>query len=281
MFTKYRFLYAFCHFICIFQLFLVFLSPVLYFYEKKYQIGYYITLLLMKKSILLILLMALLAPWTGLKADDLTVHEGTVESSNTPMYVGYFDDFTRTQVVFPASELEEMAGGTITSLKWYTKSDNIPYTTLSQVDIYLKEVNYTTVSAFEDKSSATMVYQGTLSFVTDGSGGSVTITFSTPFEYNEGNLLVGCDNTTDAGYKFIYFNGETVTGASIGGYNGSSLSQVTATQRNFLPKTTFTYEPAATGTCPKPKSLSFSNIAARAADLSWDGGTASAWYQRR
>ena len=232
----------------------------------------------MKKSILLILLMALLAPWTGLKAEDLTVHDGTVESSNTPMYVGFFDDFTRSQVVFPASELEEMAGGTITSLKWYTKSNNIPYTTLSSVDIYLKEVNSTSISAFEDKSTATMVYQGAgLNFVAEGDGGSVTITFNTPFEYNGGNLLIGCDNTTDADFKFIYFYGETVNGASISGYNGSSLASVSATQRDFLPKTTFTYEAAATGTCPKPKSLSFSNIAARAADLSWDGGTASAW----
>ena len=146
-------------------------------------------------------------------ADELTVHDGTATVTNVPMYVLYFDDYTRTQVVFPAEELEDMAGGHITSLKWYTTSANIPYTTVSPADIYVMEVDYTSISAFENKSSATIVYQGTSEFVEDGTGGSVVIQFNTPYKYAGGNLLIGCENTTDAGYKSINFYGETVTGA--------------------------------------------------------------------
>ena len=179
----------------------------------------------------------------------LTVYDGTATSRNVPMYVYYFDDFTRSQFVIPAADLTDMAGGTINSIKFYTKSDNIPYTTVSDFDIYVKEVNYTTINALEAKSSATIVYQGKGNFVTEGSGGSITITFSTPFTYNGGNLLIGCDNTTDTGYKSIYFYGQEVTGASTGTSNGNSLDQVGFLQQNFIPKTTFFYTPASSETC--------------------------------
>lgn len=83
-----------------------------------------------------------------------------------------------------------------------------------------------------------------------GDGGEITITFDTPYTYNGGNLLIGCDNTTDAGFTQINFNGQTVSGASISGYNSSSLDDASATQRNFIPKTTFDYIPA--GGTPPP-----------------------------
>ena len=180
-------------------------------------------------------------PSGGDSGDGLTVYDGTATSQKVPMYVNFFDYYTRSQFVIPAADLTDMAGGTINSIKFYTTNSNIPYTTVSDFDIYVKEVNYTTITALEAKSSATIVYQGNGNFVTEGSGGSITITFSTPFTYNGGNLLIGCDNTTNAGYKDIYFYGQVVTGASTGTYN-SSLDLVGFSQQNFIPKTTFTYE---------------------------------------
>ena len=163
------------------------------------------------------MLVALMLPFASQAQETLTVHDGTTTNNVVPAYVFYFDDYTRSQSVYPASELADMAGGTISSIKFYTTSSNVPYTSVSTVDVYLMEVSYTTISALEPKSSATIVYSGTLDFVTAGSGGEVTITFTTPYTYNGGNLLVGIENTTDAGYKSIYFYGETVTGASWAG----------------------------------------------------------------
>ena len=84
-----------------------------------------------------------------------------------------------------------MNGGVVSSIKLYTNSQNIPYTTASAVDVFLKEVNYTSISSFETKNEDDIVYQGTLDIVSVDGGGELTITFSKPFTYNGGNLLIG------------------------------------------------------------------------------------------
>ena len=208
------------------------------------------------------------------------MYDGTVSNGQIPAYLGYWDDFTRSQVVIPATDLTDMAGGTITSMTFYTTKQNLPYTSVSTADVYLMEVDYTAINAFEPKASGTMVYQGTASFVLDetGEAGSWTIEFATPYIYGGGNLLIGIENTTDAGYKFIYFYGQTVDGASVSGYNSSSLDNVTPTQRNFIPKTTFSYTPAGGVIVVKPTNLQVSNIGPNSATLSWTaGGEETAW----
>jgi hypothetical protein len=149
-------------------------------------------------------------------------------------------------------ELTEMIGTPITSMTFYTTSSNVPYTTVSPADVYLKEVNYTSIDAYEPKSSATIVYSGFFDIVSTNNGGKMTIYFSTPYTYQGGNLLVGIENTQKNTYKNIYFYGQEVNGASISGYNSTSLDNVQPTQRNFIPKTTFGFIPAC-----DPKSLPY------------------------
>ncbi len=184
--------------------------------------------------------------------ETLTVYEGTTTNQTVPAYIFYFDEFTRSQFVIPADDLVEMLGSSITSMTFYTNYTNIPYNTVSPADVYLKEVDYTSISAFESKSSATSVYSGFFDIVSTDNGGKMTINFSTPFTYQGGNLLVGIENTDDEGYKNIYFYGQEVTGASISGSNPTSLDDVQPTQRNFIPKTTFGFTPAC-----DPKSLPY------------------------
>ena len=234
----------------------------------------------MNKKLLSLLLLVVAAFTTATAQETLTVYDGTVSNGQIPAYLGYWDDFTRSQVVIPATDLTDMAGGTITSMTFYTTKQNLPYTSVSTADVYLMEVDYTAINAFEPKASGTMVYQGTASFVLDetGEAGSWTIEFATPYIYGGGNLLIGIENTTDAGYKFIYFYGQTVDGASVSGYNSSSLDNVTPTQRNFIPKTTFAYTPASGVVVAKPTNLQVSNIGPNSATLSWTaGGEETAW----
>ncbi len=192
-------------------------------------------------------MLALIACAFGTRADELTVYEGTSTSGYVPAYLGYWDQFTRSQYVIPAADLENMNGCTINAIKFYTNTSNIPYAPTSTADVYLMEVDYTSISAFEPKANGTIVYQGTVSVVknSDNTGGEMTIEFSTPYNYDGGNLLIGIENTTKNDYKFIYFLGQSVTGASIAGSNSSSLDNVSATPRNFIPQTTFIYENAA------------------------------------
>ena len=230
-----------------------------------------INLLQQTRATVVLLFLTMLCCFTGARAQEtLTVYDGTTTNNHVPMYVYYFDDFTRSQYVIPATALTDMDGGSISAITYYT-SLTTAYTTVSDVDIYLKEVESTSISAFIDKSSASIVYQGKVDFVLVDGKCQVTITFSTPFEYNGGDLLIGCDNTTDAGYKNISFYGQTVSGASVSGYNGSSLANVSASQQNFIPKTTFTYEKD-DPTCPKPANLTVSDITAHTATVTWESG---------
>lgn len=228
-----------------------------------------------KKHLFLCLLMAILVPSVMFGQDELTVFEGTATSREAPMYVYFFDDYTRAQTVYPATELVDMVGAEITAIKFYTTSSNIPYTAVSSFDIYLTEVEGTSISSFVDRSDAITVYSGTNEFVATSNGGEITITFSTPYIYQGGNLLFGCDNTTDSGFKEINFYGQSKTGASISGYNSSASGTISPTQRDFIPKTTFIYT-----SCPRPIDLgvTIDEIDVTNATMSWtETGEAADW----
>ena len=199
--------------------------------------------------------------------ETLTVYDGTATNNRIPAYIFYFDDFTRSQFVIPDADLADMIGSPITSMTFYTES-NFPYSTESSADVYLKEVNYTTISAYEPKASATIVYSGYFDIVSNGNSCEMTINFSTPYTYNGGNLLVGVENTEDNYFMNIAFIGRTVNGASISGSNGSSTGTIPATQQNFIPKTTFVYIPSE---CSRPIDLAATDITINSATLDWTG----------
>ena len=201
----------------------------------------------------------------------LTVYDGTNTSQTIPAYVYYFDAYTRSQYVIPAADLTEMDGGTINALTYYLQNSE-DYTTDVNVDVYLKEVPSTTISSFVDKSTATMVYQGPLTFADN----QLIINFTTSYDYSGGNLMIGIENTDKGGYKSINFYGQEVSGVSVYGYNYNSLSSVSATQQNFVAKTTFDYE---IGGVAKPKNFAASNVGVSSATLSWDPVTNADNYE--
>ena len=204
--------------------------------------------------------------------EGLTVYDGRVTSQTVPANCYNFDGFTRSQFIIPATELNDMAGCTINNISFYTTVSNIPYETASTVDVYVKEVDYTSISAFETKESSSVVYQGKLSIVQATDCGVLTILLNAPFVYNGGNLLVGIENTTNKSWKKILFYGQSVNGASVSGYNSTSLSSVAATQQNFIPKTTFSYG-STIGGVHVPATLAATDIAAHEATMAWTGGT--------
>ncbi len=237
----------------------------------------------MKKIYALIITLALFCMSWAVKAQEtLTVYLGNEDNSTinyyVPAYIYYFDEYTRSQFVIPAADLAEMSGATISSITFYTYDYNIPYTTESPVDVYLKEVPNTTISNFVPKAIATTVYQGTLDILQYSGIGILTIEFNTPFTYTGGNLMIGIDNTTADDWEAIYFYGQEVTGASIAG-SGSNPNNITATQCNFIPTTTFEYIPAGGSYCPKPTNLTVNNITNNSAVISWtETGDATTWY---
>ena len=234
----------------------------------------------MNKKLFFSFILMVMAAIIPARAAELTVYDGTMTNQYVPAFVYYWDDYTRAQTVIPATDLEYINGGTISAIKFYTTASNIPYTSVATATVYLMEVDYTSISAFEPQANGTIVYNGVFDFKLNaaGDGGEVTITFNAPYAYNGGNLLIGIDNDTDAGYKTINFYGKTVNGASISGYNASSEGTISPTQRNFIPKTTFTYTPGEGPIYYKPTDLVVSDITTNGAKVTWTpGSTETAW----
>ena len=172
---------------------------------------------------------------TGGFTGEITVADGTETSSYVPVYGLWMDDYTRSEMIYPASMLEEMEGGEITSIKYYISTASSGSWAPATFNVYMMEVDATTLSTYYGSTNATVVYSGAL----DGTGTEMTITLDTPYEYEGGNLLVGIEQPVVGTYHSCYFYGVTSNGSSASGYSGTSLPAVTFNQRDFLPKTTF------------------------------------------
>ena len=184
--------------------------------------------------------------------DELTVHDGTTTNSYVPVYGLYTDAYLKCQYIMTEDLLGDMVGGTINGMTFYFQSPASASWGAANFQVYMMPYANATISAFEDLSSATMVYEGPL----DGTQPTMEVTFATPYNYTGGNLLIAFYNTAIGSWKSCAFYGEEVTGACVQGYNYSSLSAITPTQRNFVPKTTFHYD-AGSGTSADDPTTAF------------------------
>ena len=184
--------------------------------------------------------------------EKLTVHEGGNVCGYIPYATFYLDSYTRSQYLFSNEDLAAMRDMSVNAIRWYSSNelDEFPDYGEARFDIYLKEVDYTALTAFETKGNDDIIYQGAIVPVrTSGNEILVTIVFDKPFVYHGGNLLIGCDNTvkgTDFATRFwgfSYYPDEI----AIYGYSNVSLEDVYIRQAYFLPKTTFYYTEPTTG----------------------------------
>ncbi len=209
--------------------------------------------------------------FTPSNAYTITVNDGSTTNSYVPVYGYYADATQRSEFIIPAASLASMQYGTINSMKFYA---NYSFTSTGSFQVYLKEVDEDAFSGttFYTAGEATIVYTGT---VTVSSTEGMTITFSTPFDYEGGNLLVGFYQATGGNYSS---SGASFYGVSAAGASISMYSSYAAAQRNFLPKVTFSFTPGAAPTCPKPTGLTLGAITASEAPLTWTaGGSETDW----
>ncbi len=205
--------------------------------------------------------------FTPTNAYSITFNDGTTTNDYVPVYGNWVDNYSRSQFIIPASELTSLQWGTITKLTFYSSNASINWGA-AQFDVRLKEVGYTTISSLEDWDGMSLAYHGSLAI----SGNVMEVTFSTPYTYQGGNLMIGTNETNSGTYSNCSWYGVSATGASLGGY-GTSISQ-----RNFLPKVTIEYTPGVAPSCIPTTNVLASNVAARTVVLSWTaGGTETAW----
>lgn len=218
----------------------------------------------------LLLTALFLLPWSGIKADELTTSSGNT-STYLPIYGTWADADQHNQFIIPSSELEDMQNGTITGLKFYAKSNSVSWTNGSAPTITVSMANVTisNLSSGFYNESMTQVWSGTFSV----SSGEWTLSFApgTSFVYGEGNLLIDISSTTGGGYaSSLSFDGFNVSNGGRYSYNSTN------NLNSFVPKTTFTYTPAATS-CPKP-TLTLNSKDDKSASFSWTaGGTETQW----
>ena len=191
----------------------------------------------MKKKVFSLMMTLLLAFMGVARADELTVNDGEATNAYVPVYGFYADAYLKCEFVQPAADLADMNGATINGLTFYASNSSVSWGN-AMFEVFLTEVGSTTLNNFV--GDGTIVYQGAMSIV----NGEMSVTFSTPYTYNGGNLLVGVYNIAEGSYVSCSWYGVSADGASVQGYSYSDLSSISASQRNFLPKMTFDYTPA-------------------------------------
>ena len=219
--------------------------------------------------------MALLVPWAAKAQETLTVYDASNTNGYIPFYGLYADYGTRAQFIIPASKLEDLAGGSIQKLTFYSSTASKAFD--EEFTVYLKEVNYTTFEAnsMEDWTTMTAVWTNTVTI----SENQMEIDFSTtPFDYNGGNLMIGF-HVTDWGSvcpttNWYGENQPTGTYTAVENHATSSSHSWGSNynRQTFLPKTTITYE-APLVTCNKPETLVADPVNSHDATLTWTGGS--------
>ena len=226
------------------------------------------------KHTILTLLLALIG--LSAYADEITVYDGIEESFYVPFYGHNASNGTRSQYIIPADLLVNVDGCNITKLTFYSPSNYASRSFDEGVTVYLKEVGYTTFAstAFEDWSSMTPVYTGTIGVNSDC---QMVINFDSPYSYSGGNLMIGFQVTTwGTTSQYVRWYGASATygtgwyeNAGDGhSWSGSGIKQ------SIVPKTTLTYEESNT-TCPRPTNLTASVTNGHTATVTWESGFTS------
>lgn len=187
----------------------------------------------------------------------LTVAE-SLTNDVVPVYGYWTDNYSRSQFIIGDADLEDMVGGEINAMTFTASQENVSWGA-AKFDVYLKEVEESTISSLKAWDTLDKVYSGSLSIVNN----EMTITFSEPYYYQGGNLLVGINQTATGTYSKSSWYGQTVTGASMGGY-GSSISQ-----QNFLPDVVFDFTPGTGIHVSRPKNLAVSYNGGDQATVTW------------
>lgn len=197
--------------------------------------------------------------------NELTVANGTDNNEYIPIYGLFADELIQNQMIYPASALTSMEGYSITSITFYLSS--LPSSSWScNFQCKLGITNTASFPASPNQfisTSFTTVFSGPITL--NGSTSTLTLTFSTPFTYSGGNLLVnllnmeGCDDYLEASFYGI----STSNLASAYAYDDFGDWYITS--ETFLPKTTFTFSQASA--CLTPQNLIISNITTHSATL--------------
>ena len=228
-----------------------------------------------KKSLLLLLLMAMFAPWAAMAQETVEIGTdgGTTNNSYLPGYTLY--DNTLSEQIYTAEEVT--MAGTISSIAFYNGgSTKSPTVTLYMVNTD-KEA-FSSTSDWLTVTSSDKVYEGSVTFT---AGEWTTITLDTPFDYDGSSNLglvahvhmdqyssgLSCRVFTSTDNCSMYaYRDNTVYNPTNPGVNASGRLGV----KNQI-KLEIT--PSSGVVCDKPETFEASNVTSNSATLTWTGGS--------
>lgn len=201
---------------------------------------------------------------------SMVVNDGTATNSYVPIYGTYVDEGnTASQFIVPAAEIEELLWDSITALTFHSSTASVNWGA-AEFEVYVAPTEAATLDALVEWSKLTQVMTAANLSVVDN---KMVVTFSEPFQYTGDNLLIGFKQIVAGSYVGCSWYGNTVNGASIGGYGtGNNM-----TQRNFLPKMTVNYVPGEAPACMWATHLEVSEITAEGATFAWDAVEDANW----
>ena len=202
-------------------------------------------------------------------AINTTINDGSSSNGYVPFYGSYADtDGTMSQFITPSSSLTAIQDRQITKLTFYGTA-NLNFGT-AKFKVYMKETDATSfANTTFDWTDMEEVADASVS--TD-SEGKMVIELESPFDYSDGNLMIGFKISATGSWKSTSWQGVSSTESAIYSYNGNSYSAA------FLPKMTIASLPQIVSV-KKPKNLAASDVATTTAVLSWTDGEEglSAW----
>lgn len=200
-------------------------------------------------------------------ATNTTVNDGSGSNGYVPFYGSYADtDGTMSQFITPSSSLTAIQNRQITKLTFYGTA-SLDFGT-AKFKVYMKETDATSFA--NTTFDWTGMDEVTNASVSTDSEGKMVIELESPFDYSDGNLMIGFKISATGDWKSTTWTGVS-SGSAIYSYNGSSSSV------SFLPKMTITSLPQSSAP-KKPKNLDDSATTTTTATLGWtNGGDETAW----
>lgn len=185
---------------------------------------------------------------------NVLVNDDTKTNVYIPFYASYVDtEGTKSQFIIPAESLAGMTNRQITKMTFYANGD---YNWGAKFKVYLQETDDTEFTSKEcDFSGMDVVAEATVS-TTDG---QMIIEFDTPFDYANGNLMVGFNLSATGTYKMASWYGVNAT-TNTARYSYQGYSGVTNEYSKFLPKMTITSVPGSAVAKPKLKVTQPANL---------------------
>lgn len=219
------------------------------------------------------ILLSLLVSFVGLAAySQVSIGNGTSTSCNSPMNAFY--GYTYSQSIYFQTEIN--ASGSITSITYDFEGTDL--TDSDSVTVYLahtSKTEFTSTTDWEPHASFTQVFNGNLS--NTAGPGPITITFTTPFVYNNvDNLIVAVkeDRSSYAGSSEDFYAFNTTNYRSLAYYDDATRFNVASfatadSRQTLVPNTIFG---GITQSCPALSGIFSYGLAPDSVNISWTSG---------